>query len=186
MESTSLKNILKMESRNRHRDWCTVTWRLLCFIVTPTLLIAGIIVCVVAPHAKRCAAPPRSTVASPQKDQRLIVHSNLMRLRRIIGLTFLIILFFGIPLTSEGEKAVNLILAFFVVFPFPLVTIPYIVMSLHLLSSKRPRKIDAVAIVICTLLLLSMTNAPPLATALIPFLWIVVVAVLITRRRSSC
>jgi hypothetical protein len=67
-----------------------------------------------------------------------------------------------------------------------LVTIPYIVMSLHLLSSKRPRKIDAVAIVICTLLLLSMTNAPPLATALIPFLWIVVVAVLITRRRSSC
>jgi len=156
----------------------------LCFIVAPALLIAGIIVLVAAPHAKRHTASPCPAVAASGKGEQLIVHSGFMRLRRLIGLTFLLILF-GIPVISEGEKAVNLILAFFVALPFPLAIVPYLIISLHLLSSKRPRKIDAVAIVICTLLLLSMANAPPLAIALIPFLWIAVVAVLITRRRSS-
>jgi hypothetical protein len=94
---------------------------------------------------------------------------RLILVRRIAGL-MLIVALFGLAFIAEGANAPRLILAMFVAFPFPLLTIPYLAVSLCLLSKKKIRKLDMIAIITCVLLLLSMGMAPPLTLFFTPIL----------------
>jgi len=107
----------------------------------------------------------------------------------------ILILFIG-PLVAGG---VNFVIALFVVFPIPLITIPYLVMALYLSSSKKTRRIDIPIIIVSVMILLSLLSpgayvilsiflpfimfSTPFGLFLIPIL-VVVLAVALRRGRK--
>jgi len=73
-----------------------------------------------------------------------------------------------------GMEGIKLFIAMFVVFPFPIFTVPYMAMSLYLLFNKKPRGIDTPAIILCGILLVSLL-VPGIATMMIFFLPYIIV-----------
>ncbi len=108
-------------------------------------------------------------------------HSRLLLARRIIGLALIGILF-GLAFAVEGRNAPRLILAMFVTFPFIIITIPYLAVAFCLMSKKKTRKLDTVAIIVCILLLLCMGGAPPLTVLFVPILIMIFLLLALGRR----
>jgi hypothetical protein len=97
------------------------------------------------------------------------------------------------------EGAPTFLIAMFVVFPGPLVSIPYLTMALYLFFSRKPRRIDLVLVIICVMLLLILIPSPvsvvlvfflpfvlfgtPFGLLLIPVLILALVVIL--RRRGK-
>ena len=80
---------------------------------------------------------------------------SLLRLRRIIGFAFAVLML-AAPFISEGVNGVGLFHAIFFLFPFPLVTWPYMALATCLAVSKKLRRTDAIALIACAMLLLSL------------------------------
>jgi len=96
---------------------------ILCFIIAPTLLFSGIIVYVTGPHEKKKHIAAQQVVVPPPRVKPVEAYSASMLLaRRIIGLLFTLILLVA-PFVAEGAVGINLFLAMFVAFPFPIFTI---------------------------------------------------------------
>jgi len=123
------------------------------------------------------------------------LRGRFLFLRRAIGLALILILFI-VPLVRHE---IDFLIALFVVFPGPLMTIPFLAMALYLLLSKKTRRIDIVVIFVCTTLLLSLMSglvffmlffllplymfSTPLGLLLIPILTTVLAVIL--RRRGK-
>lgn len=67
------------------------------------------------------------------------------------------------------EESLIMLVVLFVAFPFPVFTVPYMIMALYLVFNKKRRVIDIPAIVACPILLLCL-SIPSLATIVIFFL----------------
>jgi hypothetical protein len=172
----------------------------LCFAVAPTLLILGVIICATAPHKKsEKRVPAQLLPVAPLREKPLAARSaSRLLLRRIIGLAFILILLIS-PFIAEGVKGINLFIALFVAFPFPLITVPYMGIALYLSSKMKPRWIDVPAIIVCATLLLSLL-VPGMAIMMVFFLpyimvgtpfglisiliLIIVLAVILMRRKN--
>lgn len=153
----------------------------LCFGVAPILLVLGIVVCAVAPSQKKRITAQQSDATSSMKEAPPVVNPALMLVRRAIGLILVFVLF-ALPLIQGNWQ---FFLALFVVFPLPLITYPCLAAVLYLLFSKRPRRIDALVIIACGVMLLSAAVAPPLAIISALILVVVLILVAITVRAKS-
>lgn len=153
----------------------------LCFGVAPLFLVLGIIVFVAAPREKKHIIVKQSKSVFSVKESPKVVNPTLLLARRIIGL-ILGFAFFLPPLIQgpliSGKW--NFIIAMFVLLPF--LTLPYLAAVLYLLSKKRPRKIDVLVIIMCTLMLLCWYVAPPLTTVVAVILIFVLLFVFVTRK----
>ncbi len=141
----------------------------LCFAVAPALLFSGITIFFMAPHEKKYVQPQRPPVAHPKEKPAPYSRSRLL-FQRTMGLAFILILL-AMPFILGGVKEESLIMlvALFVAFPFPVFTVPYMIIALYLLFNKKKRVIDMPAIIVCAVLLLCLL-IPGLATIMIFFL----------------
>ena len=140
----------------------------LCFILVPILLISGVVVYIMAPHEKKEKRTPPVT-ALPRRKPKVYSATRLL-VSRIIGaavITFLL----AYPFMG-GVEGWKLLLAMFVIFPFPLMTLPCLAMALYLAFHKTPRGIDIPAIAACMILLLVLLvpGMSVLALFFLPFI----------------
>jgi hypothetical protein len=125
----------------------------LCFILAPILLISGIAVYVMAPHERKEKRTPIRVAMPPRKTPKVYSATRLL-VSRIIGAAFIIFLL-TYPFMG-GVEGWKMLLAMFVIFPFPLMTVPCLAMALYLALHKTPRGIDIPAIIACVMLLLAL------------------------------
>jgi hypothetical protein len=142
----------------------------LCFIAAPVLLISGIVVYITAPHERKKKRATFRVAGPPSREEPATVAYSATRLlvRRIIGVAFILVLL-AAPFIAEGTKGVNFFLAMFVLFPAPAITLPYLAVAVYLASGKRPRRIDALAIAACVVLLLLLL-VPGMSVLMVFFL----------------
>jgi DNA-directed RNA polymerase subunit RPC12/RpoP len=136
----------------------------LCFIIAPALLISGIAVCIVAPHQRKEKRIIQVAAAAPRKKPKVYSATRLL-LSRIIGAA-LVIFLVAFPFIAGGVEGWRLFLGMFVIFPFPLMTLPCLAMALYLAFHKTPRAVDIPAIIACVILLLAL----PFGTVIVFFL----------------
>jgi len=124
----------------------------LCFILAPALLISGVAVCIVAPHERKEKRIIQVAAVPPRKKPKVYSATRLL-LSRIIGAA-LVIFLVAFPFIAGGVEGWRLFLGMFVIFPFPLMTLPCLAMALYLAFHKTPRAVDIPAIIACVILLL--------------------------------
>jgi hypothetical protein len=96
----------------------------------------------------------------PPRKEPIVYSATRLRLlfaSRIIGTVFTIVLLTA-PFIAEGAEGWHLFLALFVAFPFPVFTMPYLVMALYLAFHKKPRWVDILPTIGCTVILLFLTS----------------------------
>jgi len=114
------------------------------------------------------------------KNNASNVKSPMLIYRRMIGLALLIaVLVF--PFVSEGAEGLNFLIAMFVLFPLPLMFLPYLASTLYLMSRRETRRLDMVIIATCALFLLTAVIAPPLVGMPVPILVIALLVALFKR-----
>jgi len=126
----------------------------LCFIIAPALLISGIAMCIMAPHEKK-ERRAAIQVATPPRKKTTVYSATRLLVSRIIGAALAIFLL-ALPFITGGVDGWRLFLGMFVIFPFPLITLPCLAMALYLAFHKTPRGIDIPAIIACVILLLAL------------------------------
>jgi hypothetical protein len=126
----------------------------LCFILAPALLISGVAVYIMAPHERKEKRTIQVAAVPPRKKPKVYSATRLLA-TRIIGAA-LVIFLLAFPFVTGGADGWRLFLGMFVIFPFPLMTLPCLAMALYLAFHKTPRAVDIPAIIACVILLLAL------------------------------
>lgn len=123
----------------------------LCFILSPALLICGVVVFIRAPHETKTREIPLTP--APRKPK--VYSARRLKATRIIGAVLAGTLP-ALPFITNGLGGWQMFLALFVMFPYVLMAWPCLIGSLYLALHKKPRGIDVTVTIICTLLLVAL------------------------------